>query len=302
MEFAQKEFLATDDSRVILLTAKEIAKLPRQERVRFLAPVLQAGGQQTKTRAAANLLADCGNLIPELAIRIAMLSDHKGAAPPVNSQTVDSWIAELQGPYSLSAFKLLQEISPAGTSPLMPFWQLLPDPVLIKILRESSKQPCKEEGERVRAIIRTATGEVLLWALKCLQQLPPRDDDRDIIDPLCRHEDPAIRAVAINSGTTRLDWATILDSEPNEEVRLSIISRIQRSQDTAAIRLLVPLIQDSSWRIRARATTALVALTPKSLEWLREMLSHPEDCVRASACQALNALGQEELIREAFKN
>lgn len=301
MAFAKREFQETDDSRTILLTAKEIAKLSQQERINFLAPILLAGDRPTKTRAAANLLVDCHNLSPDLSMRIAVISDHEMPIPPVDSKTLDTWLVELQGPYPLAALKLLKKIHIKGISVLMPFWKRLPKPILIQVLHELSKMPCKQEGERVRDIVRASAGEVLLWALKCLQRLPGRDADEEILEPLHQHENPAIRAVAIGSGTTRLNWATVLATEPSEEVRLAIISRIQFCQDAAAINLLTPLVQDQSWRIRARTTTALVALAPESLDLLRGMLSHPDDHVRASACQALNALGQEELIKDAFE-
>lgn len=298
MALARKEFLATDDSRIVLLTAKKIAALPRPERTAFLAPVLRAGGRPTRTRAAANLLVDCCDLVPDLVLRIAMMSDHELPLPPVDSGNLDRWLAELQGPYPQAALKLLKKIHGGSPSVLLSFRQRLPEAVIIKVLRELARHPCDRQREVLWDIVRSADGDVLLWALKCLQSLPGGAADEHKLEPLYRHEDAEIRAAAIGCGTTQLDWPVILGSEPSEKVQLAVIARIESCEDSGSINFLAALMRSSGWRIRARAARALAALAPESLDVLTKMLSCPEAGVRASACKALRALGREELIKD----
>ncbi|WP_158414057.1 HEAT repeat domain-containing protein [Geoalkalibacter subterraneus] len=60
------------------------------------------------------------------------------------------------------------------------------------------------------------------------------------------------------------------------------------------------MVEDQTWRIRARATHALTAFAPQSLPALRDLLRHENENVRASAVQALRVLEQEEDLVEAL--
>jgi HEAT repeat protein len=176
----------------------------------------------------------------------------------------------------------------------------LPEPIQVWVLREMIHQGVEDQGRRIRDIVRSATGEVLLCALRCLQKCAAAEGDEDLLQPLYRHENPAVRAAALQGGITRLNWKTVLEREENEEVRLAVIDRIKKSADTDAIPHLARLVEDQSWRIRARATNALAAFAPQSLPVLRDLLGHESENVRASAIQALRVLEQEEDLVEAL--
>lgn len=300
MEFAKEAFLASDDAKITLLTAEQIARLPEQDRIAFLTPVLMAAECPTKSRAAANLLAGGRNLTPEIALRIALLTDHRVSVPLLASETFDAWLAELQGPYALTARKLLQKKNPDGAIALLSFWDRLPEPIRLWVLREMAHQGMEDQGRRLRDIVCSADGEVLLYALRCLGKSTGAEGDEDLLQPLYGHENPAVRGAALQAGTTRLDWKAILKREESDEVRLAVIDRIVKSVDTEAIPLLTQLAEDQNWRIRARVTKALTAFSPHSLPALLDLMRHENENARTSAIQAMRLLGLEEQLKEAL--
>ncbi len=300
MDFAKEAFLASDDAKMTLLTAEWIARLPELERIEFLTPVLMAADCPTRSRAAANLLAGCRNLLPDIALRIALLSDHQVAVPPLDEETLDAWLVELQGPYPLTARKLLKKTNRNGPAALLQFWERLPEPIQVWVLREMVHKGAEDQGRRIRDIVFSSDGQVLLCALRCLQKCDAAEGDEDLLQPLYRHENPAVRAAALQGGITRLNWKTVLEREESEEVRLAVIDRIEKSVDTDAIPHLARLVEDQGWRIRARATNALAAFAPQSLPVLHDLLGHENENVRASAIQALKVMGEEERLEEAL--
>lgn len=300
MEFAKKAFLASDDAKITLLTAEQIARLPEQDRIAFLTPVLMAAECPTKSRAAANLLAGCRNLTPEITLRIALLTDHRVSVPLLAIETFDTWLAELQGPYALTARKLLKKNNPDGAIALLSFWDRLPEPLQLWVLREMAHQGMEDQGRRLRDIVCSADGEVLLFALRCLGKSPRVEGDEDLLQPFYGHENPSVRGAALEAGTTRLNWQAILEREESDEVRLAVIARIEKSADTEAIPLLARLAEDQNWRIRARVTKVLTTFSPYSIPALLDLLKNENENARSVAVQALRVLGLEEQLKEAL--
>lgn len=300
MDFAKEAFLASDDAKITLLTAEQIARLPEQDRIAFLTPVLMAAECPTKSRAAANLLAGCRNLTPEITLRIALLTDHRVSVPLLAIETFDTWLAELQGPYALTARKLLQKHNPDGAIALLSFWDRLPEPLQLWVLREMAHQGMEDQGRRLRDIVCSADGEVLLYALRCLGKSPRVEGEEDLLQPLYGHENPAVRGAALQAGTTRLNWQAVLEREESDEVRLAVIARIEKSADTEAIPLLARLAEDQNWRIRARVTKVLTTFSPYSIPALLDLLKNENENARSVAVQALRVLGLEEQLIEAL--
>lgn len=302
MEFAKDAFLASEDAKMTLLTAEQIARLPEQERIEFLTPVLMAAGCPTKSRAAANLLAGCRNLAPKFFLRVMLLSDHQVRVPPLDEGTLDDWLAELQGPYSLTARKMLKKSQRDGAVTLLAFWKRLPEPIQVWVLQEMARANVADQGRRIRDIIRSTDGEVLLCALRCMLKSSVAEDDEALLKPFYQHQNPAIRGAALQAGALRLNWEALLEKEDSHEVRLAVINRIEKSVDTDAIPLLAQLAEDQNWRVRARVTKVLTAFAPQSLPVLHALVKHERDQVRAVAIQALRVLGQEYFGNEGSRD
>ncbi|MGM0452972.1 MAG: HEAT repeat domain-containing protein [Thermodesulfobacteriota bacterium] len=299
--FAKKEFLKTDNAGIILLAAKHIAALDWQKRVRLLEPVIRRAAPANQCRAAANLLADCRGLSPDVAIRVAVLSDHQVAPPPLSEKTLAAWLSELKGPYPRKTEALLKQQGNAALAVLLENRGQLPEDLQIRAMQWGLESRPGAMAPVLKSEIHEKTdGPVLQAALESLAQLghAPDPDTETRIESFYDHPDPAVRAAAVLAGTKSLDWTAAVFAETEPTVRLAMISRMARSGRATDLYCLIDLLADTNWRIRARATEALVALAPKSLPLLRQTLENPAEPVRVAATQALFQLGKEEWIEE----
>ncbi|PLX70406.1 MAG: hypothetical protein C0602_06230 [Denitrovibrio sp.] len=289
IDFAKKEFLATRDSDVAILAAQKIAKLPADERIELLGSVVMDAENQTKSRAAANLLAHCEIADKRLAIRVASLTDHKISIPPVNKDTLTDWLDELEGPYPYNTQNLILSNKEESLSKLLSFWDKLPDTVKLWTFNETFNKP---EVLLNSIITQSKNKKLLLAVFNTLQQAPLSGSNDDLIAPFYQHEDDEIRAAAIKAGHVERDWSSMLENESSDIVRMAIVTQISRFKQKDKCSILACLLEDKNWRIRATVTKALVILAPDSLPILRDLLTHHDPNVRASSTQALIRLGE----------
>lgn len=290
-EVAKEAFLTSDPPQIALLAASRLATLPAADRIAFLSPVVMGPGRQIRCRAAANLLADCRNLEPAVAIRVATLSDHEAPLPPLTEGTLEAWLAELQGPYPQKTKNTLLQRGSGALEALMAMWDRLPEPLRIWIMGQGIERHTPGIAALIRDTIRRESGgELLRVALETLPGLVPEEADEGWLAPLCTHDDPSIRAAAIAAESAPRDWWEALKTEPSRDVRLAMITRIARCGHADDVAPLVRLLADGDWRIRARVTDALVALAPASLPALRTTLEHGSEGARVAAAQALYRL------------
>ena len=84
--------------------------------------------------------------------------------------------------------------------------------------------------------------------------------------------------------------------------RFPFIKRIGRCSDTRDVEILIRLLEDKNWRIRAQTANALVNLTPASLPLLRKALKSDKEDKRIAAAQALIRLGREDWVKIDLKS
>ena len=299
IDFAKQEFLATDDSDIILLAAGKLAKLSSPEGIAFLSPVISDTKNYTKSRAAANLLAHHQDLSTKIALRVAMLSDHNAKIPSLNMENLPDWLDELQGPYPYKTRRMLLNKSDNSFTLLLSFFDRLPHEIRLWAFQEAVGTDPGKNAELIKKVIsQEEEMELLVSALEALQHLPPEELDEKTIAPYYRHKDAAVRSAAINAGVTVLDWNSLLKSEVSDTARLAIIARIGKCKRIEDGEFLASLLEDKNWRIRSRATGSLVSLAPASLPILQRSLSHSNDLVKASAVKALKELGMDDWIEE----
>lgn len=291
---AKKEFLATDNTDMALLIASKIALFPAAERIDFLAPVVMAATNQSKSRAAANLLADCQNLPVDLALRVAIVSDHRVVIAPLSDHNLPAWLAELQGPYPRKTRKILLEKQDGSFLALLDQWEKLPGPIKLWSFNEAMKQDPNAHASLVCTVLQQEeSSELLCVALAASQSLLQSVTVDELIAAFVSHPDPLIRTVAIDNCRSSLDWASMLQHETTDLVRVSIIKKMGRSQQIASLELLGGMLENSNWRIRAAMTHVMVALVPDSIPLLQQLFLHHKPVVKAAAMQALQKTGQE---------
>jgi len=291
---AKREFVSTDNNEILLLAAAHVARLPAAEKIDLLTPLVMAADNSARSRAAANLLDDCmADLQPPVALRAALISDHDLTLPPVNAETLSDWCHELKGPYPLAAQEALLQAGEKAIAAMLSLWDRLPEDIRIWILCTGAEKQVPGTAEKIRDIIgHENDGSLLRIAIECLKAMDMADEN--LLATLYAHHSPAIRAAAVSAGSAPLDWSSALRRETADEVRLAIVSRIERCGGEANVAPLVELLADKNWRIRARATDALVALAPASLAPLQKSLESAREWVRVAAAQGLSRLGTDE--------
>jgi len=295
---ARREFVSTDNNEILLLAAAHVARLPAAEKIELLAPLVMAADNSARSRAAANLLDDCmADLKPAVALRAALISDHDLPVPPVNAETRSAWCHELKGPYPLAAQEALCRSGKNALAEMLSLWERLPEDIRIWTLCTCAEKKVPGTAEKIRNILRQEKdGMLLRVSIECLKAVDMADEK--LLAPLYAHHSPGIRAAAVSAGSAPLDWSSALCNETVDEVRLAMISRIERCGGEAEVAPLVQLLSDKNWRIRARATDALVALAPASLESLQKSLESTRERVRVAAAQGLSRLGADEPIQQ----
>ena len=299
---AEREFFAQDDSAVLLLCADTIASLPPSRRVAQLAGAVADGGSATRQRLAANLLSDCTALLaPEVALRVAILSDHNLPIEEVRAETLNLWIGELSGTYRLSVRRILSGKEPSSLAVLLENWRRLPADVATWVIAQAVQKKIAITKRVLMEILETGEDvAVLKHALNALKRFAITDRDDRVLESLLRHEEVSVRTAALEAGRTALPWGQWLDDDVPEEVRLAVLRRIARHRHEGAMPHLSRLLQDENWKIRAGATEALVALAPASLQILTAHLTGDHHDAKVSAAQALQRLGHDEWVLAAI--
>ena len=297
VQFAKQEFMSTDNSDIIVLAASKLAKLPEPDRIALLAPVVMAVENQVKSRAAANLLAHCQHLATQLALRVEVLSDHHVEITSLNDDNLSDWLDALQGAYPIRTRKLLIAKKDGSFSNLLSCWNRLPAPIRLWAFKEAVKVDASEYKLLIQNILKKEEDSALLVAaLESLRNFASGEVEEQLISVFYHHTDPAIRAAAISAGQTALDWHAMLENESSDSVRVAIITRIGQCKSLNELNLLADLLNDTSWRVRAAVTNAMVALAPASLMTLQRLLPHQNPVVRVAVVQALKRLGQDEWL------
>jgi hypothetical protein len=301
LDLARRAFLEEKDVDTILLSARYLDRLPEGERVALLVPVVMGKELPVKVRAAANLLADCPNLPREAALRVALTTDHDCPLPELCADTVDAWQKELTGPYALTARRRLKAAGPGIMARLLSFREQLSPDILVWALRQLPEAECLSNSTGIQNIIPDARGEMLVAALECLERVPAVFKEERRISQFYTHPRAAVRKAAFLAGTGRLDWSAALGGEPDDTVRLAIVTRIGRLKDKSAVGQLLPLLEDRNWRIRSRVARTLADLFPESLDGLCHTLRFGSDTARAASIRALQILGLEDKIKEVLE-
>lgn len=297
--FAAREFGTATDAAVVVQAGQRLATLPDAERVALLSPIVLEPGRPVHSRVAANLLARVDGLAPEVAVRVALLSDHAVLPPAVTAATEAAWLAELAGPYPSRTRDALTSLGAPALDHLFSIWDRLDETAREWVLLQGAELDRPAAAARIRGILGDADQErLLLLALECLPllrapALPPTALTRFHLHPL-----PAVRAAAIRAGSLPIDWSTALYLETVPEVRLALLERLAEVAAGEHLPLLVRLLEDGDWRVRSRVTEILVGLGEAAAPALRAVLAGGGANARVAAAQALVQLGKELWLEE----
>ncbi|ADD69386.1 hypothetical protein Dacet_2628 [Denitrovibrio acetiphilus DSM 12809] len=289
-DFAESEFAESESDDVITLCASKLSGLSEDERLDFFTPFLLNGQSSTKARIAANLLAHSKKLSVELAVRVAVLSDHDVSVPVPDAETLHLWLKELTGVYPFRARNLLLK-KEGYFENLLKFWGELPREVCLWSLGVmKDRDVLRHEPLLLNILKNEEDEEVLSRVLGILCSLPAGSIDDSAFAGFLRHSSPEVRASAVGLLSQPVDWQQLLDSEESEKVRIAVIAGIGRLGCKDECGLLGKFFEDQSWRIRAAAVNSLVALAPESVPIVKQYADHDSEDVRAAAAQAFQRI------------
>ncbi len=299
---AEEQFFAHDDNAILLLCAEVLTALSPARRAELLRLVVMEGSGATRQRLAANLLSDClEHLAADVALRVAILSDHPLPMDEISHANLDLWIQELCGPYRQNVRRILSRLGKESFGVLLRHWEKLPHNLAAWVIDQAVKKELDEAQPLLLEIIEKSRDVGLLKpALQALKTFLRSAGQERLLEPLYRHEDSTVCAAALTAGQGELNWADWLGREVHDEVRLAVLKRIARDRCKTSLPCLDRLLDDQNWKVRAGTTEALIALAPESLDLLKKRLLAGHAQARISAAQALQQLGQEKWTLEAL--
>lgn len=313
------------DERLALVAAARLARLEPEARVEHLAPIVMRDDQPTRVRAAANLLADIVSgaqpenaVTVEVALRVALVSDHDLSPPALTASSADAWQRALSGPWQRRARAALEREPAEALDPLWSLWSDGDATLRRWLLDVAARAPSAAALGRVRQLLDAATSaerddpETLCAALRVLRTLQrdaehPHRPDTAATDPVgdarrlsacCTHQSPHVRAAAIDAGAEIDDVPRAIRSEVDPIVRCALIERLGPTSDDAALEALLEALDDDAWQVRSRAASALArgatldACPERSpvRDALVEVLANGSERAQVAAAQALQQL------------
>lgn len=294
------------DERLALVAAERIATLDAPERRARLVPIAMGSERPSRARAAANLLADlvsgaaAGPLPVDVALRVALVSDHAVPLPELTPASLIAWCRELDGPWRRSARDALERRDPITLAPLWSAWDDLGPSVRMWLLSVGARRPTPAAIQRARAIVAGARiGDAdmrePLAALALLASVRQRlatteargEDAR--LRRLLAHPDARVQAAAIAAGAPIDDWQASFAAATGTAVRLALVTRLYERGDEEALDLLETALADPAWQVRSRAAGALGHLGAPAELRLRRVLAHGHVEAQMAAAQGLMA-------------
>ena len=295
---AEQQFLNHDDQTILLMCADALGQLPKTQRVQLLTSVVMGKDRLIRQRLSANLLSDCLSLLAtDVVLRVAILSDHQVPLPEPTSANLELWIEELSGPYRLNVRRILARQEPAGLHIFLENWDKLDGRdacwVLDRMLR-GKVQP--DKNILMDILDRGNDPRLLQKALGTLARDTLTSDEESVVESLYQHTDPDVGAAALMVGKAELPWDQWLAASVDNTLRLAVLQRIAWQRFTSSLPFLGGLLLDKNWKIRARATEALAALAPASLDILLAHARGEDTEAKIGAAQALRRLGYEQSL------
>ncbi len=291
-DLATEEFLTTDNSNVILLTARKLSGLPADERIDLFGPVIMTAANQTRTRAAANLLADCQNLPVQLGIRVAASSDHQVDIAPLSQSTLKEWVAELQGPYPRRTRQILLAKDDGSFETLVESWHQLPLQIKQWALSEVVQQYMDaNKAWLIRKVLcEENDSQLLVEAIKASVDDLPDKDRMTLLTKYLNHSHPDVRAAAVSYGQLVFDAKGMYEEEPDLRVKVALLSYLSQEMMAENIEFIALQLGDSHWKIRSAASFALASMAPDSMPVIVELLNSDVMTIKAGAIQAMKRL------------
>ncbi|HEX8013081.1 MAG TPA: HEAT repeat domain-containing protein [Casimicrobiaceae bacterium] len=263
-----------------------------------LRPLLLQDDCPARARAVAPVLAALPALTAAERLRIALLVEADDREPALcDAASAEHWLSELAGVFQREARAALEVQGAPAFAHLVGAWDRLSEDSRAWLVEWALRGFPTSAGSLIERALASRSDRIVLVALEGVAALP----EGAIVDPsilrrFAEHSSPALRAAAIGAGAAGLDWRQQLAHDPDPAVKRACISRLVEAEGLRALPLLVVLLRDTDWQMRAVATRALTGLGEAVVESVKPLVHNAEQGVRVAAVQILLAVGQEDWL------
>jgi cyclophilin family peptidyl-prolyl cis-trans isomerase len=184
------------------------------------------------------------------------------------------------------------------------------DDVVVMAIRALAAIGDTRGVQPVAALLRSEDPTLLVEALKALAMLPRDKSLRPPIIAFVGHDQPAIRAAALQAlahvdGEEFALVLSTLDPDPVFWVRAALASALAESGDEMSLGVLYSQLKDDDARVLPAVLEAIRKARGKdATDTLVRYLEHPDFAVRAAAAEglaALKAAGQTQALASAYR-
>ncbi len=144
-----------------------------------------------------------------------------------------------------------------------------------------------------------SSGELLLASLEAISKL----GEAGMIfatktGRFIKHCKPEIRHAAAVAGAVGVDWALALADEKDVSVKMTLLMRLVQERGAAAAQVLIKLLEEGDYRLRAAATAALQRIGAGVVDLMKPLMQHPLKSVQVAAAQVLISAGEQMWLEE----
>jgi len=266
-DFMAETFATTRDVETVLHIGERLA----HQGVEFFRPFLW----QDKTAQALAAARACAyaELEPKDRLRVALLIDREHPAPPVDEEHLPCWVAELRGPHQVRTRQLAEA---AGEAALL-LWTA--DVDRLWLLRLTERIDAARARREVERLLPGGELAVVQAAVRLGVRLP---------ESVLESADPEVRAAGVAAGLADGELQRYLASSEPEAV-----AAVQRC---SSVDMLLGLLGDERWEVRAEAVRRLAAGEERPVARVRARVDSPLLEERVAAVTLLERWGDEEWL------
>jgi len=286
-------FLASD------YLATRRARIPRAT----LEQLLLQNDSPARARAAAPLMMGIGVRTPAERLRVALLCEGAGKAPPF-ANAADPYLAELRGPFLHDARAALIAQGDDAATALFTYWPALDDATREWLIEWSiATLPSSAIDSIVQRVVDSNDDRLLRAALLRVAERSDVSITRsaEVLAHWLRHRDPGIRRAAVLKCAPPFALGRlveIIDTDVDASVRAAALWRLAIDFNARALPQLLNALGDEDWQVRAAAVEGLIDVGVDARSNVRALVHDARLPVRAAAVDVLLGLRDDAWLAE----
>ena len=286
-------FLASD------YLATRRARIPRAT----LEQLLLQNDSPARARATAPLMMGIGVRTPAERLRVALLCEGAGKAPPF-ANAIDAYLAELRGPFLQDARAALIAQDDDAATALFAYWAALDNATKEWLIEWSiATLPASAIDEVIERVVDSNDEGLLRIALLRVAERPDVSitPSAEVLAHWLRHRDPGIRRAAILKSAAPFALqrlVAIIDTDVDAGVGAAATWRLTVDFNARALPQLLNALGDEDWQVRAAAVEGLVAVGDDVRTDVRSLVHDARLPVRVAAVDVLLGLGDDAWLAE----